>query len=109
MNQRKNDMLNSILEDLNILDERYNYAHSGVSACIEILDNGIPKLENKQEMIAYIIENRPEYMAIDTAIPMQYWKDCDTQLSGYAYFKDGTERLISLPEVIAYIQGGIKV
>ena len=66
-------------------------------------------LENKQEMIEFIMKNRDNYKAIDTAIPMQYWKDCDTQLSGYAYFKDGTERVISLPEVICYIQGGINV
>ena len=67
-------------------------------------------LQNKNEMINFIMEQRPdEYKAIDTAIPMHLWKDCDTQLCGYAYFKNGLERVISLPEVITYINGGIKV
>ena len=64
-------------------------------------------LGNKQEMIEFIMKNRGEYRAIDVAIPMQYWKNCDTQLSAYAYFTNGTERVISLPEVIAYISEGI--
>ena len=68
------------------------------------------ELTNKAEMIEFILEHRPdEYKAIDTAIPMNLWDKCDTQLSGYAYRKNGIAEVISLPEVIAYITGGITV
>ena len=67
-------------------------------------------LQNKKEMIDFIMDKRAEeYKTIDTAIPMHLWKDCDTQLSAYAYYKNGMERVISLPDVIAYIQGGVHV
>lgn len=111
MHQKRRDMFNALIEDLKILEEEYNYNHRGIAACVKILEDGYnPLLGNKSKMIEYIMEHRPDrYRTIDTAIPMQYWKDCDTQLSGYAYFTDGTERVVSLPEVIAYIQEGVRV
>ena len=67
-------------------------------------------MTTKREMIDYIMENRPEeYEAIDTAIPMSLWGECDTQLCAYAYRKNGVNEVISLPEVICYIQGGIRL
>ncbi len=67
-------------------------------------------MTTKGEMIAFILENRPEeYEAIDTAIPMNLWGKCDTQLCAYAYKKDGGGEVISLPETICYIQGGIRL
>lgn len=111
MHQKRNDMLNALIEDLKILEEEYNYNHRRIEAYVKILDNGYSTLlGGKDKMINYIMQQRPDqYTAIDTAIPIEHWKNCDTQLCGYAYFKDGTERVISLPEVIAYIQEGVRV
>ena len=132
MNQNKHDMLESTRQDLMILDEQYNYAHEGISRCVKILndeedlelqhakklatyyrDKMPRKLTTKGDMIEFITEfsDRP-IRTIDSAIPMGLWKDCldnDTGWSAYAYYADGTEKLINLPFEVAKIKGGCYV
>ena len=53
---------------------------------------------NKGDLMKLVKNTNADIREIDSAIPMHLWKDIDTSLYAYCYYKDGREGLINLVE-----------
>ena len=58
---------------------------------------------NKGQMMKLVKATNSDIREMDSAIPMALWKDIDTSLYAYAYYKKGGEGLINLVEYLYMI------